>query len=176
MRAYDRLTRVGVVVGTEANGKVKRTRLFRDLLGPVAWTMTDGDLATLKHGIATAARLYLKAGAIEVYPPAFEDRPLTRQEFAPDGEPDAERIAGAIDELVRKPDDLLLNSSHPQGGNPMSDDRKVGVVGSDFRVHGTENLFVCDASVFPSSVHINPQLTVMAMADYAWSTSIHEAT
>jgi choline dehydrogenase-like flavoprotein len=28
-------------------------------------------------------------------------------------------------------------------------------------------LAVCDASVFPSSVIVNPQLTVMAVADYA---------
>ena len=40
----------------------------------------------------------------------------------------------------------------------MSDDPAVGVVGTDFRVHGTRNLFVCDASVFPTSIHINPQL------------------
>jgi choline dehydrogenase-like flavoprotein len=31
------------------------------------------------------------------------------------------------------------------------------------------NLYVCDASVFPTSVGVNPQLTVMALADYASS-------
>jgi choline dehydrogenase-like flavoprotein len=41
------------------------------------------------------------------------------------------------------------------------------VVDEQFRVHGTENLYVCDASVFPSSITVNPQLTVMALADYA---------
>jgi choline dehydrogenase-like flavoprotein len=40
-------------------------------------------------------------------------------------------------------------------------------VDPDFRVHGYSNLYVCDASVFPSSVTVNPQLTVMALADYA---------
>ena len=34
--------------------------------------------------------------------------------------------------------------------------------------HGFANLFVCDASVFPTSIGINPQLTIMALADYAW--------
>ncbi len=59
----------------------------------------------------------------------------------------------------------------------MSDDPGIGVVGTDFRVHGTSNLFVCDASVFPTSIHVNPQLTVMAMADMAWTHSIaREAT
>ena len=44
-----------------------------------------------------------------------------------------------------------------------------GVVDPDFRVHGYRNLYVCDASVFPTSIGVNPQLTVMALADYAVS-------
>jgi choline dehydrogenase-like flavoprotein len=40
-------------------------------------------------------------------------------------------------------------------------------VDADFRVHGFANLYVCDASVFPSSVGVNPQLTVMGLAQYA---------
>ena len=47
----------------------------------------------------------------------------------------------------------------------MSDDRSIGVVDSQFRVHGYENLYVCAASVFPTTIRINPQLTIMAMAD-----------
>ena len=36
-----------------------------------------------------------------------------------------------------------------------------------FAVHGTENLHLCDASVFPTSVGVNPQLTIMALAVHA---------
>ena len=35
------------------------------------------------------------------------------------------------------------------------------------RVYGYDNLFISDASVFPTSVGVNPQITVMAFADYA---------
>jgi choline dehydrogenase-like flavoprotein len=38
------------------------------------------------------------------------------------------------------------------------------VVDSYGRFHGLQNLFVCDASVFPTSIGVNPQLTVMALA------------
>jgi choline dehydrogenase-like flavoprotein len=41
------------------------------------------------------------------------------------------------------------------------------VVGPDFRVHGHTNLYICDASVFPTSLTVNPQLTVMSLAHYA---------
>jgi choline dehydrogenase-like flavoprotein len=53
------------------------------------------------------------------------------------------------------------------GGNAMSDDPRIGVVDSQFSVNGCSNLFVCDASIFPSSLGVNPQLTVMALARYA---------
>ena len=35
---------------------------------------------------------------------------------------------------------------------------------------------VADASVFPTSIHVNPQLTIMAMAGLAWEHGIAEAT
>jgi choline dehydrogenase-like flavoprotein len=49
----------------------------------------------------------------------------------------------------------------------MSRDPRKGVVDDGFRVHGFSNLHVCDASVFPSSLTVNPQITVMALAHYA---------
>ena len=49
----------------------------------------------------------------------------------------------------------------------MSADPLKGVVDPSFRVYGTLDLHVCDASVFPSSITVNPQLTVMALAAYA---------
>jgi choline dehydrogenase-like flavoprotein len=73
----------------------------------------------------------------------------------------------ALLDRLRRPDDLLLGSAHPQGGNRMSEDPGRGVVGNDFRVHGFDNLFVADASVFPSNIRANCQATVMAMSHYA---------
>ena len=38
------------------------------------------------------------------------------------------------------------------------------VVNSQCKVHGFNNLYVCDASVFPTSLGVNPQITVMVLA------------
>lgn len=79
----------------------------------------------------------------------------------------ARKVRECLDRLVDDSSDMLnLGSSHPQGGNPMSDGPESGVVDADCRVHGYSNLYVCDASVFPTSVTVNPQLTVMALAEY----------
>jgi choline dehydrogenase-like flavoprotein len=162
MLAYNHFASAGVLIGTEANGRVKRRSFTRNLFGPVAYEMKDGDLDKLKAGIARLSELYFAGGAEVVYPATFADSPLERERYA--SKP--EEIRRFLDERIRKPEDLTLNSSHPQGGNPMSDRESIGVVDSRFRVHGFENLFVCDASVFPTTVRINPQLTIMAMADY----------
>jgi choline dehydrogenase-like flavoprotein len=66
-----------------------------------------------------------------------------------------------------EPGGVTLGTGHPQGGNKMSRDPQKGAIDSEFKVYGYENLFVVDASVFPSSIGVNPQLTVMALADYA---------
>jgi choline dehydrogenase-like flavoprotein len=62
---------------------------------------------------------------------------------------------------------------YPIGGNALSSDRDRGVVGTDFRVHGHGNLYVCDASVLPASLDVDPQLTIMAFA-YAAARHILE--
>jgi choline dehydrogenase-like flavoprotein len=69
--------------------------------------------------------------------------------------------------LTADPEFITLASSHPQGGNAINRDPRRGVVDEHFRVHGYDNLYVCDASVFPGSVQVNPQMTVMALARYA---------
>jgi len=162
MKAYDHFACAGVLIGTEANGRVKRTSLLRRLFGPVVYRMTDGDLTKLKRGMARLAQVFFEAGADAVYPATFADAELSADRFR--ARPEA--ILPLLDERIREPEDLTLSSAHPQGGNPMSDDPSIGVVDSRFRVHGYDNLFVCDASVFPTTIRINPQLTIMAMADY----------
>lgn len=45
--------------------------------------------------------------------------------------------------------------------------RDVGAIDHSFAVHGFDNLAVCDASVFPTSVGVNPLESVIALAHYA---------
>ncbi len=56
------------------------------------------------------------------------------------------------------------NAHHHSGTTRMSLDAGSGVVNPDGRVHGTENLYACGASVFPTAGFANPTLTVVALA------------
>lgn len=58
----------------------------------------------------------------------------------------------------------MHDSSHPVGATRMSDDPSTGVVDRDCQVHGVEGLYVASGSVFPTSGHINPTLTIVSLA------------
>jgi choline dehydrogenase-like flavoprotein len=154
MRRYKHMTCLGVVVGSESNGTVKPSRVGVGV--NIEYSPTNEDFLKLKDGVGYACRLGLEAHAVRAMPSTFRLLEIRDPCQLP-----------RIDEEIGDDGDLSIGTSHPQGGNPMSADAKKGVVDPEFRVYGTKNLYVCDASVFPSSITVNPQLTVMALARYA---------
>ena len=65
---------------------------------------------------------------------------------------------------------FLLNkvpvaSAHLQGGCRMGNDPQNSVTNEWGQVHGHPWLYVADGSLFPDSSHVNPYLTIMALAD-----------
>jgi choline dehydrogenase-like flavoprotein len=154
MRRYPHLSCIGVVVGSQRNGSVRPG--FRGRGMKLDYEPAPADLKLMIKGTKLAARIHFASGARRVMPMTFAYRSYTSIEQVDE-----------LDELVRDNTDIALHTSHPQGGNAVSRDRAKGVVDERFRVWDLENLHVCDASSFPSSVTVNPQLTVMALADYA---------
>jgi choline dehydrogenase-like flavoprotein len=158
MRRYRHFAVAGALIPTSPVGTVKRSRLplIGDLLPPLKFALPVTDLRRLRDGVEAVGRIWFAAGASRVIPATFQ--PL---EFS-----DADQLY-ELESLIVEPDDLAFGSAHPQGGNPMSDDPALGAVSSDFRVHGLDNVYVVDASVFPTALGVNPQLTIMAMAHRA---------
>ncbi len=58
---------------------------------------------------------------------------------------------------------FLRDSNHHMGGTRMSKKPDSGVVNSDLQVWGHDNVFLCSSSVFPTSSHSNPTLTLLAL-------------
>ncbi|MGE5617419.1 MAG: GMC family oxidoreductase N-terminal domain-containing protein [Candidatus Woesearchaeota archaeon] len=158
MRRYPQLGCLGVIAGSTRDGN--RVLATRDLLSgsEVDFTPSQHDLGILLGGLREAGELLLDAGAECVMPATFAYHELRSREELSDL-----KLGG----LVRDASDISVNTGHPQGGNPVSRNPTAGVVDEHFRVHGVSNLYVCDASVFPTAITVNPQLTVMALAHYA---------
>ena len=63
--------------------------------------------------------------------------------------------------------DYLLTAFHPLGTCRMGTEPGRGVVSPNHEVFGVPGLYVADGSVVPSSVAVNPQVTIMALATRA---------
>ena len=60
--------------------------------------------------------------------------------------------------------DSLGGGHHHMGTTRMSESAEKGVVDSDCKIHGVENLYVAGSSVYPTSGTANPTLTLVALA------------
>jgi hypothetical protein len=58
----------------------------------------------------------------------------------------------------------LTSAAHHMGTARMATSRQSGVVDQNLKVWGVDNLYICDASVFPTSGNANPSLTICALA------------
>jgi len=58
----------------------------------------------------------------------------------------------------------LASAAHHLGTVRMSKDAESGCVDLNLRLHGFEDIYVCDGSVFPTSGNANPTMTCMALA------------
>lgn len=56
------------------------------------------------------------------------------------------------------------DASHHMGGIVCGEDVSNSVVDKSFRVHGTDNIFVCGGGVFPFSDVVNPTLSYVALS------------
>jgi choline dehydrogenase-like flavoprotein len=70
----------------------------------------------------------------------------------------------AIDRLPMRRLAARLVSAHVMGGCAMGPDPRASVVDENGRHHQLANLSVHDASLFPTSVGANPQLSIYAQA------------
>ncbi|MBT8401834.1 MAG: GMC family oxidoreductase [Rhodothermia bacterium] len=72
---------------------------------------------------------------------------------------------GGYESLKWRGDSFPIRGSHHHiGTTRMHESADQGVVDSSCQVHGTDNLFVAGSSVFPTSSHANPTLTIVALS------------
>ena len=68
--------------------------------------------------------------------------------------------------------EVLLNiptTAHILGGCGIGANPETGVIAPDHQVHGYRGLYVCDGSVIPANLGVNPSLTITAMTERAMS-------
>lgn len=147
---YRRCAMWVTAVRAEAEGTVRQTWWGGTA---VHYVPTRKDLENLRFGSKLLAQAHFEMGARKVWP-GIVGLPA---EIGPDD----------LDAFDRAP----LNNrswtwvlSHLFGGAVMGSDPNRSVVGPDLRVRGKNRLHVVDAAVLPTTLGVNPQHTIMAVA------------
>ena len=148
MDGYRSMAQFGLMVCDDSRGRV------RSLGGRpvVRYDLSDADTARVKRGLEHLAELFWAAGARSVL------LPLARLPELRDGD------SSPLRDLDVRAEDLKLLAFHPLGSARMDARPSHGVLDGDGRVHGTEGVYVCDGSAIPSSLGVNPQITIMTLA------------
>lgn len=144
----------GVMVRCETRGRVVAPR--KGWTPAIYFSPNEKDMAKARKGLKTAGDVYFAAGAKYIITGVY-------------GMP--EIIADPRDTVLYldpKLDSSCINAigNHPMGTCRMGENPSESVVDSTGRMHHMENMYIADASIFPTAPGVNPQLTIMAMATY----------
>ncbi len=153
MADYRKMAGFGIMVTDTSHGRVIKGLNHSPL---IFYNLNETDTAKFVKGVEIAARVYLAAGANKILVPIHGIDEIT-----------CEADLQKLHDVKIKPGHLELSAFHPMGTCRMGDDAKNSVVNSHLETHDVKGLFVADASVFPSSLGVNPQMSIMAFSLFA---------
>jgi choline dehydrogenase-like flavoprotein len=149
MLDFGHIGSIGVQLADRSGGRVG---LLGDGSLKASYRLTRDDARRLTFGIARAAEVHFAAGATEVYPNIPRAGVLRPGQLA------------EFEATTFKPSELRLEAFHPMGTARISGDEDGGACDETGAVRGVSDLYVADASLFPSAVHVNPMMTIIAFA------------
>jgi choline dehydrogenase-like flavoprotein len=152
MRAYRHMASFGFMIEDSQTGSVQKF----PIIGPVIrYSLSQEDADRMQRATAYLAEVFLKNGAKRVIPMVKNKIREIRNESD----------LRAYQQCRVKPGDIEAAAFHPLGTSRIGKNIRSGVIDPHCKVFGVEGLYVCDGSIMPSALGVNPQLTIMAFAD-----------
>ena len=150
IEAYRHVATFGFMVKDTSRGTVRAGPGGAPL---ITYNLNEEDTRKMKRAIAILCEVFLAAGAKRVLPFL-----AGMEEVRTKGD------VGAVECSQRVASQIEVTAFHPLGTCRIGADPETSVLGPDHEVHGVEGLFVADGSAVPTSLGVNPQMTIMAMA------------
>ncbi len=119
----------------------------------IRYDLDRRDLVRLQKGVARLSEIFLAGGAKRVFPLVAGSHEVSSQ--------------SDIDAFARRPlvaGDIEVTAFHPLGTCRIGTDPRTSVLSPDQQTHEVDGLYVMDGSAIPSSLGVNPQMTIMAMS------------
>lgn len=153
-RHYRNLAAFGVMVSDSTRGRVRPGMC--GYAYTAFYSLNQADAEKLHKGIGYTAEIFFAAGAKRVFTGCYAMPTLnTRDDLK------------AFKALKVKPADFEIMAFHPLGTCRMGHDPRTSVVDLNLESHDIKGLFCTDGSPFPTSLGVNPQVTIMAFANRA---------
>ncbi len=150
MDDYRNLALFGFMVQDHSRGRVLPGRKGSPL---IFYSLNDFDTRRMQRGIEILTEVFLAAGARRVYP-------FVKGQYEVSSPQDLDRLRARR----LRPGDFEVSSYHPLGTCRIGTDPQRSCLRPDHRAWNVDALYVVDGSAIPSSLGVNPQLTIMAMA------------
>ncbi len=157
MKEYSKMMSILILAHDDAE---RNNRISIDKKGNtiVIYSINGKTKNALIKALQEAAKIFFAAGCEKVFLPASKKLPLVKE--------DADIISNIISKKYLNLFKTPLSSAHPQGGARMGKDPLNSVCDTNGKVYGTDSIYVCDASLFPTSVKVNPYETIMVLAKW----------
>jgi len=117
--------------------------------------LTPSDARHMLLGLKTLAQVQVAAGAKELIFPFPRFTAPVRVDKSTN-----------FDWILQERTDsgyLSVGSAHPHGSIQAAGSPDLGAVDPRFELYGHKNIFVMDASIYPTGLSVNPQITTMSL-------------
>ena len=146
-----------VIARDQGQGEVT---LGHDANPKISYSLSRADEEHLLFGAERAAEIQRAAGAKLILGPHQQPLELT----ADMNDRQFNRALGQMSQMGGDANRLSLFSAHQMGTARIGDSPLRGAIDRQGRCYDAQNVYVCDASAFPTAIGVNPMITIMGLS------------